>query len=217
MPLLKRVYECPPSGVPKEEYPNIAATNFHEHYDRPFKFIHCVSILKQLPKFDPESGVDLDAVIAIEDDDEDVAGGEKKPSATNKIGKPMGANMARPIGQKAAKKALAAKPLEEARVTALSNMATAHTRIANMTEVQTNMDLLFTRFKMYKEMGRNEQAEAAMAALEALEEQTRNSTIAAAAIPASATSAFTGEDDEVEILEEDLPGDLGAEDHEAAI
>jgi hypothetical protein len=54
MPFFKRVRHCPPSDMPKEEWPAIAATNFHKHYNRPFKFLHYVFILKQLPKFDPE-------------------------------------------------------------------------------------------------------------------------------------------------------------------
>jgi hypothetical protein len=94
MSFLKRVYECPPSGVPKEEWPNIAAENFHEHHDRHFKFLHCVSILNQLPKFDPGSAVDPDTVIEIDDEDVDMEDGDKKPSARNKIGNPMGANSA---------------------------------------------------------------------------------------------------------------------------
>jgi hypothetical protein len=111
MPFIKRVAECPPSGSPPEEWPKIAAVNFHEHHDRPFKFLHCVSILQQLPKFDPMGADDevIDLLDAAEDEDD---GMDKKPAAkgtTNKIGKPMGAQMARPIGQKAAKRAAATR------------------------------------------------------------------------------------------------------------
>jgi hypothetical protein len=49
-------------------------------------------------------------VIEIDD-----GGGDKKPSAANKIDKPMEADMAQPIEQQAAKKPLAARPLTQGR------------------------------------------------------------------------------------------------------
>jgi hypothetical protein len=227
MPFLKRVYECPPSGVPKEEWPNHAADNFHDHYARHFKFAHCVSILSQLPKFDPESGVDPDTVIEVDD----VEDGDKKPSAANKIGNPMGANMARPIGQKAAKKALAAKPEAEARWSVLTAMADSHRQIANMTTVQTNMELLVNEFKMYQSLGMNNEAQVALAALKELRQQSATGTnnLLPVRVAASAASVSTSppvrnvllpsgnNEEEVEILEEDLPGEFDDGDQPAAI
>jgi hypothetical protein len=62
----------------------------HEHYDRPFKFLHFVSILQQLSKFDPESGGDYEAVIEIDlDDGQDpvcAAPAELKPTTNYFIG-----------------------------------------------------------------------------------------------------------------------------------
>jgi hypothetical protein len=52
-PFYKRICDCPPSGVPKEKWPEIASESFLEEKNRPFKFPHCVDILHQLPKFDP--------------------------------------------------------------------------------------------------------------------------------------------------------------------
>lgn len=209
MPFLKRVYECPPSGTPKEEWPGIAATNFHEHYDKPFKFIHCVPILQQLPKFDPESGMDPEEVIEIEDDDFDVTNGDKKPSAVNKIGNPMGANMARPMGQKAAKKALAAKPTEDARVAALSNLASAHTNMVRLTSVRTQIDSLVSMCKLYQDMGMHDKAQHALAALEALQQEARQIGVASA--PASATSASTSPPVRNVLLPSGTAGDGGVE------
>jgi len=233
MPFLKRVYGCPPSGVPKEEYPNIAATDFHEHYDRPFKFLHCVAILKQLPKFDPESGVDEEAIIEIDDDDDGEDDGDKKPSAkpsaTNKIGNPMGANMARPIGQKAAKKALAAKPVEDAKAAALSNLATSHARLATVAENQSDMEYLFTEFKMYQDLGMTGEAQNTLAKLREAREEAKRSRASLAVVPASATSASTSppvrnvmlqngdEDNVVDMLEDDLPEDFDGADDQAAL
>ena len=135
MSFYKRVAECPPSGVPKEEWPKIAATNFGEFYDRPFKYLHCVLILQQLPKFDPMGADDevIDLLEAGEDDGDDGDDMDKKPAAkgsTNKIGKPMGAQMARPIGQKAAKKAAADETMEERKVKAIKTMGEAHSQLA---------------------------------------------------------------------------------------
>jgi hypothetical protein len=46
--------------------------------DEPFRFLHCVTMLRQLPNFDP-MGTD-DVAIDLLDDEELV---EKKPGATN--------------------------------------------------------------------------------------------------------------------------------------
>jgi hypothetical protein len=109
----------------------------------------------------------------------------------NKIGKPMGATMARPIGQKAAKKAMAAKPVEDARVTALSNLANAHKQFANMAEVQSDSELLFTEFKMYQDLGMTEEAQITLTTLRELQQQAKRASVSIAAAPASSTSAST--------------------------
>jgi hypothetical protein len=58
-------------------------------YLKPFKFIHCVDILKQMPKFNPFK--------------EDRDGSETK-HIFNKIGSIMGDSLSRPIDTKKAKK-----------------------------------------------------------------------------------------------------------------
>jgi hypothetical protein len=40
-PFYKRIADCPPSGIPKEEWPRIASKPFSDAKDRPFKFEHC--------------------------------------------------------------------------------------------------------------------------------------------------------------------------------
>ena len=217
MAFYKRVAECPPSGVPPEEWPKIAATNFGEFYDKPFKFLHCVSILQQLPKFDPMGADDevIDLLEAGEDDGDDGDDMDKKPAAkgsTNKIGKPMGAQMARPIGQKAAKKAAADETMEERKLKAIKNMAEAHSQLAKSVDVSTKIEEIKTKIeeiKMYKDMGMMEEAKSAIAELKQLKSQATE----AAASVASASAATTpvpkivvqelNDDNEVEILEED--------------
>jgi hypothetical protein len=213
MSFYKRVAECPPSGVPKEEWPKLAANNFWEFYARPFKFLHCVSILQQLPKFDPMGADDevIDLLEAGEDDgggDDDTMDKDKKPAAkgsTNKIGKPMGALMARPIGQKAAKKAAADETMEERKLKAIKNMGEAHSLLAKSVEVSTKIE----EIKMYKEMGMMEEAQKAMAELKQLQSQAKEAASVASASAATPVPKIvvqqTNDDDEVEILEEEEP------------
>ena len=208
MSFYKRVAECPPSGVPPEEWPKIAATNFGEFYDRPFKFLHCVSILQQLPKFDPMGADDevIDLLEAGEDDGDDGDDMDKKPAAkgsTNKIGKPMGAQMARPIGQKAAKKAAADDTMEERKVKAIKSMGEAHSQLAKSVEVSTKIEEIM----MYKDMGMMEEAKTAMAELKKLKSQaTEAASVASASatpVPKIVVQELNDDDSDVEILEED--------------
>ena len=96
----KQVKEEKPSGVPESHYPEIAADRFKEEKKRKFKHLHCIEILQQLPKFDP---MVEDEVIEIDDDDDD-ASKMTSASMVNKVGKPMGSDLERPMGSKKAKK-----------------------------------------------------------------------------------------------------------------
>jgi hypothetical protein len=81
-----------PSGVPESHYPEYAAVNFQREKNHPFKHHHSVEILQKLPrKLDP---MFVPEVINIDGDD----------SPVNKIGKPQGAGLQRPVGCKKAKK-----------------------------------------------------------------------------------------------------------------
>jgi hypothetical protein len=57
-----------PSKRPKDEWLALAATSYQEQNNESFLFLHCVTILHQLPKFDP-MGTD-DVAINVLDDEE---------------------------------------------------------------------------------------------------------------------------------------------------
>jgi hypothetical protein len=129
--------------------------------------------------------------------------------------------MARPIGQKAVKKALASRQLEEERLAALCSLAKAHRQIANMAEVKVMMELFLADIKMCKEVGMNEEAQNTRVAFLAFIQEAKRATFPLAAASASIASATSAppvrevlvrenpDDPGVESLDEDLSGDFG--------
>ena len=184
-PFYKRIADCPPSGVPKEEWPNKASEAFWEEKGCPFKFPHCVDILHQLPKFNPME--DDDQSIDITGDDASVNDGHLKPKAkpkTNRIGQPMGSNMTRPMGQKAAKRLAKEEismasmaSMESSKIKAFTTMADAHKRVAASIDRSTQVEALKaqvedlkTQYMILKDMGDMEGTATILAKIRALTE-----------------------------------------------
>jgi hypothetical protein len=130
----------------------------------------------------------------------------------------MGASLARPTGQKAAKKSAMADKLEEKRVNALFTMAQAQVDLAALVELSVRTELLFYEFKMYKEMGMMEEATQVMAQLKELKQKQQQESASVASVsvaaqvsavvfqPTNNTENTGDETSELEILEEDLTG-----------
>ena len=106
---------------------------------------------------------DDDQVIDITGDDASVDDGHLKPKAkpkTNRIGQPMGSNMTRPMGQKAAKRLAKEEismasmaSMESSKIAAFTTMADAHKRVAASIDRSTQVEGLKARYMMLKDMG----------------------------------------------------------------
>jgi hypothetical protein len=114
MPFWKRVHDAPPSGVAtEEEIIEKACEEYLEFYGKPFPFVKCLEVLKGLCNFNPITYNDPsedDVVDLVQQNlsKEEAGDGDKKPAAVNKITAVMGVGLARPIGNKKAKKLLKA-------------------------------------------------------------------------------------------------------------
>jgi tetratricopeptide (TPR) repeat protein len=174
---------------------------FLEFENRAFKFGHVVDILHQMSKFDPMVKDD-DVIDLSEDKDGDCPKTSPSSSSdnsitsktlpkTNRIGKPMGSNTPRPLGQKAAKKLAKGEAKfssladsEDEKVQALKEMAAAHVRLAASIELnnqqqalkiqqealKNNKDALYKEFKMAKELGDMEEARKVLQKMKTLNE-----------------------------------------------
>jgi hypothetical protein len=66
--------------------------------DKEFKFLHCVEILHQMPKFNPMKDDDDEIDLTQEPSDDGGGGKLRAKPSINKICKPMGSGMNRPRG-----------------------------------------------------------------------------------------------------------------------
>jgi hypothetical protein len=150
---LKQMKEEKPSGVPESHYPEHAAVNFQREKNRPFKHLHCVEILQKLPKFDP---MFVPEVIDIDGDD----------SPVNKIGKPQGAGLERPVGCKKAKKQVKddqySQEMQERKLIALQKLSEAQTLMATSMASSTKQKELLGKFQMLVALGQKREAKAIM-------------------------------------------------------
>ncbi|KAG7350445.1 hypothetical protein IV203_009805 [Nitzschia inconspicua] len=144
IPFFKRVADCPPSGVPKEQWPNFASEAFFPHFKCPFRFPHVADVLMQLPKFDPMShNDDIEEIL-------DVTGAVNQNSSgkstTNTIGKPMGSKILRPIGQKApkikAQEEISVAETQKMRKASMVQMTAIHERLAESMEDTNQINIL---------------------------------------------------------------------------
>jgi hypothetical protein len=160
-PFYKRIAECPPSGTPNEDWPRLAAIEFLNAQNKKFKFLHCVEILHQIPKFNPMKDDDDDDDDEIdltqEPSDDDGDGKPRARPSINKIGKQMGSGIDRSIVRKQAKRMVEEKAsvasLESAEVRALRKMSEAHNRVALSIEASNKLEALKSEYMILKDMG----------------------------------------------------------------
>jgi hypothetical protein len=102
------------SGKTEDDYKNDSLAPFEEHFGKPFKFIDCLPILWQIPKFDPmtdehsDEEAEVAPFIAPEESLEDGSNSVSEAGSTlaqpNKIGRVQGQNQVSPPGGKTAKR-----------------------------------------------------------------------------------------------------------------
>jgi len=205
-PFYKRIADCPPSGTTKDDWPRLAANEFSKAKDSDFKFLHCVPILHQLAKFDPMT--DDDQVIDMTEDDDptttlldDDDGGGGKPKAmptTNKIGKPMGSSLSRPIGQKQAKR-LAKE--ESSKLDAMDRMTLVHSQVQKEIATANKLEVMKGEFMILKEMGDMEGCAQLLAEYRAMKASSAENP--SAEIPPNSASSAENLSSELEEQEED--------------
>lgn len=161
---LRLVKSKKPSGTPEGEYMDLAMEMFREMEKKDFSFKMCVPILQDLVKFETIPSCDIDEYLSS-DDDEIV---ESPPvAAVNYIAAPMGAKKPRPMGCKAAKKALSSRgsptsSLEEAETTSMVKLVAAQESVAEAMKLQAFSKM----FDMYKNMGKEDEAAAILKQME---------------------------------------------------
>ena len=144
----KKCKEENPSGSSEEDIITKAKTDYSDMEGKSFKFLHTVSILQKLPKFNPM--IDADSLAGEEDED-------KKMPATNVTTAPMGSSLERPIGCKKMKLLLAEKtgkkdnknPLEASKVAAIEKTAAVSENIAEALAQKNELDMI----SMYHKLG----------------------------------------------------------------
>jgi hypothetical protein len=157
-PFYKRIAECTPTGTPNEDWPRLAAIEFLNAQGKEFKFLHCVEILHQMPKFNPVKDDDDEIDLTQEpSDDDDVGGKPRARPSINKIGKPMGSGIDSAMGQEQAKRMVeeeaSVASLESAKVRALRKMSEAHNRVASSIEASNKLEALKSEYMILKDMG----------------------------------------------------------------
>ena len=123
---------------------------------------------------------DDDQVIDITGDDASVNDDHLKPKAkpkTNRIGQPMGSNMTRPMGQKAAKRLAKEEismasmaSMESSKIKAFTTMADAPKSLAASIDRSTQVEGLKTQYMILKDMGDMEGTATILAKIRALTE-----------------------------------------------
>jgi hypothetical protein len=133
-PLYKKIKDSNPSGKNEEDIRNDAMELYLEQHGEPFKFLHCLDELWKLPKFKPG-----EEVIEVGSDDENPALVGKSEGGVNNTLNVMGANLARPIGTKAAKQLIKEEKsvaslrvnVETSKAASMRGMVKAHRTIAH--------------------------------------------------------------------------------------
>jgi hypothetical protein len=171
---LRQVKKEKPSGTPEDEFIDEAIKRYEDSFNKSFFFKSCVSILQELPKYNP---IPTDGDVFFSSDEE---GGDSSPaSAINFIGAPMGANKPRPLGCKAAKNASRSNAtrqtqmsLQEADIAAMEKLAAAQETLAEAMKQQVEvskkknacdekkirMEHLSKLWDMYNSMGKDDKA-----------------------------------------------------------
>jgi hypothetical protein len=145
----RAAYEPLKSGWTEDMYIQRACELYEEQHGHAFKFTHCVTTLKQMPRFDPQ---------VKETEVEDLEKGEVNDVGANA----MGAGMSKPKGTKVSK--LAAKLeryKERAKQTKNSNISElvqANKQLAASIERGRDIESLVSMARMYKDLGMRDAA-----------------------------------------------------------
>ena len=181
---MRRVRALRPSGVPEDEYHDMATAMYNEEESKPFPFAHCVKIIEECPIFTnmteelvppehfPSNDCDEDVLVEI-----------------NNTTAAMGSQLKRPMGQKAAKQKLAKEQVKErgrkdtmTNSSFFSSIADSNNNIAEELKERTNVmrstmsmiwdqnrvTNLFQMIEMYRKIGNNTKADELMIEAERL-------------------------------------------------
>jgi hypothetical protein len=151
----KRVKDSKPSGNNEDDIYNLAMEEYRVQEGSKFRFLNCIHILYQVPKFNP----------MINSDE------EKKQTPVNKVNTAMGANTPRPLGSKAAKQiykqklglledatSAASTALAEKRIAAVEKVGKAGESLALVLKRKAERQHMMEMAKFYQSMGDNVQA-----------------------------------------------------------
>ena len=177
----KQAVEKNQSGWTKEMYIAAASKVWLQMEGRPFKFELVIRILHQAPKYNP---------MIEENDEEEGNDGDKKPKASA-VGKIMGSNMERPIGNKKAKAQRALEGIEQgslASTQAVEAMAKSSAAMASIMAKRQRHDSWSKRAELYMKMGNEAKA------LEMLQMMEEDDQMPAAKLPKTIT--ITGQEEE---------------------
>ena len=150
----KRVKESKPSGNNDDDIYNLAMEEYRVQEGSKFRFVDCVHVLYQVPKFNP------------------MINNDKKKTPVNKVNSaPMGADTPRPLGSKAAKKiykqkiglledatSSASTALAEKRIAAVEKVGKAGETLALVLKRKSERQHYMEMAKFYQSMGDNVQA-----------------------------------------------------------
>jgi hypothetical protein len=182
---MRRVRILRPSGVPEEEYYEMATARYNESEDKPFPFDHCVKIIEECPVFSNmvEDLVPPDFSVS----NNDGAGATVVINAINNTTAAMGAHLKRPMGQKAAKQKATKEKEKERRdsssvVTSFTTIAESNNHLADelkerttvmratmtMLQDQNKVNNLFQMIELYRKSGNVERADDLMGEAERL-------------------------------------------------
>ena len=151
LPYLRKLESDKPSGTPKDQLILLAAEEYRYYEGSMFRFIQCVDILLQLPKFQTmKDKVSNEAAsTAIDENGNAVA----KSSTINSVADPMGTGMEHPMGNKRAKKEQFNGKVALADNKALQKMANSHSAIADSLESKHQKEALKLEYDMCMQLG----------------------------------------------------------------
>ena len=163
----KTVLEKKESGKSEEDLIVDANNLYVQFRGKPWRYGSCVTILHQLPKFNPKLNFGEEE---SDDDDPNAAGEDGLKRSHNTIGNPMGTNLPRPMGSKKAK-ALKKDSLSLASTDAsnnhhLSMLATGSNRQAAVLSMGQRHQSMQKNAQLYLDLGLKEKAMEILAQVE---------------------------------------------------
>ena len=142
-----------PSGFSKHQWMDLAAEKYLEDFGRKFQFQEQALILHELPKCDPMT-VDADNFVDDFDEWDEGRKEDQQKRTHNEIGNVMGQQMERPIGNKKAKAAAAAKAASVASLdSGIQEMTEQGNSMNNILIFKSVIDSLMEEAQLHRAMG----------------------------------------------------------------